>query len=224
MVPCLAATALSGLAGALSQKGLQVSGLDGKGRPVHLYTMEVSAYSALTLLIPLVWQSRRKAVTRVIPNSSAPGSDPTLTLASASTSSTSWFHDFGWTTMIPVVCKALTGFLTALVHKHAGTVAKGFALMLGLVLSTMIQAVLDAQNEPPQQQEQDSANESYEQPLARTNKQDHTEPANQADLAAVGKPASTESRRTSSMGRNQIAGTLLVLLSGWMHFTNPPKR
>ena len=105
-----------------------------------------------------------------------------------------------------------------------GTVAKGFALMLGLVLSTMIQAVLDAQNEPPQQQEQDSANESYEQPLARTNKQDHTEPANQADLAAVGKPASTESRRTSSMGRNQIAGTLLVLLSGWMHFTNPPKR
>ena len=39
-------------------------------------------------------------------------------------------------TLLPVACKACGGVLTALVHKHAGSVSKGFALTLGLVLST----------------------------------------------------------------------------------------
>jgi UDP-sugar transporter A1/2/3 len=49
VVPCVAATLLSGLAGALSQKGLQIAG--GKGRGAYFYAMEVSMYSALTLLV-----------------------------------------------------------------------------------------------------------------------------------------------------------------------------
>ena len=49
VVPCVTATLLSGLAGALSQKGLQIAG--GTGRGAYFYAMEVSLYSALTLLV-----------------------------------------------------------------------------------------------------------------------------------------------------------------------------
>jgi UDP-sugar transporter A1/2/3 len=41
--------------------------------------------------------------------------------------------------LIPVVVKALGGIATVLVHKHAGSVPKGFALVLGLVLSGMLE-------------------------------------------------------------------------------------
>ena len=66
---------------------------------------------------------------------------------------------------IPVTVKAMGGIVTVLVHKYAGSVLKGFALVLGLVLSGM-----------------------YEH---------------------------------DRLSPNQILGTVLVLISSWMHFTSP---
>ena len=72
-------------------------------------------------------------------------------------------------TFIPIIVKAAGGVLTALVHKHSGSVMKGFALVLGLVFSGVFQTTLDGK-----------------------------------DLTL-----------------SQVVGTAIVLLSSWLHFTNP---
>lgn len=111
VVTCLLATAISGLAGSLSQKGLQMTGIN--GRNAYLYTVEVSLYSALCLLF-----SKRPNLAKDV-------------------------REWNAGTVIAIMCKALGGLLTAFVHKYAGSVTKGFALILGLVLTGAIQAVLD---------------------------------------------------------------------------------
>ena len=147
VVPCLGAAFLSGLAGALSQKGLQLTGI--RGRDPFLFTIEISFFSAVTLLVHMM---RSKA---------------------------NVFSEMEWQkqkqywkkkTLIPIVLKASSGVITALVHKHAGSVSKGFALMFGLVLSNMIQL---------------------------THKQENLQ-------------------------SYQVLGTFLIMLSTWLHFTNPP--
>jgi UDP-sugar transporter A1/2/3 len=144
VVECLVATALSGLAGSLSQKGLQMTGIS--GRNAYLYTVEVSFYSAVCLFVSLIVSTRFQF------------------------SGTSFFQSCNASTLLPICLKACGGLLTAFVHKHAGSVTKGFALILGLVLTGVIQAVLDKK----------------------------------------------------TLSRDQMMGTGLVLLSSWLHFTNPP--
>lgn len=145
VAPCLGAAFLSGLAGALSQKGLQLTGI--KGRDPFLYTMEISLFSAITLLVHMArsnvfsnleWQKQRQYWNRK--------------------------------TLIPIVLKASSGVITALVHKYAGSVSKGFALMFGLVLSNMIQLT----------------------------------------------------RKQENLQSYQVLGTVMIMLSTWLHFTNPP--
>jgi solute carrier family 35 (UDP-sugar transporter), member A1/2/3 len=118
VLPCLAAAFLSGLAGALSQKGLQLTG--SRGRDPFLYTIEISLFSAISLLFSLMRSS--KGLSKV-----------------------EWQNQrmyWNWTTLIPIIVKAAGGVITALVHKYAGSVSKGFALMFGLVLSNMIQLTI----------------------------------------------------------------------------------
>jgi UDP-sugar transporter A1/2/3 len=145
VLPCLGAAFLSGLAGALSQKGLQLTGI--AGRDPFLYTIEISFFSAVTLWINMMrsnvfskleWQKQRAY--------------------------------WNWKTLIPIIVKAAGGVITALVHKYAGSVAKGFALMFGLVLSSALQLTLSEETLQP----------------------------------------------------HQVAGTLLIMLSTWLHFTHPP--
>jgi len=145
VVPCLGAAFLSGLAGALSQKGLQLTGIG--GRDPFLFTVEISFFSAITLLFNMIrtnefskfeWQKQK----------------------------TYW----NWKILIPIFLKASGGVITALVHKYAGSVSKCFALMFGLVLSNMIQL---------------------------TTKQESLQPY-------------------------QVLGTIMIMLSTWLHFTNPP--
>ena len=80
-----------------------------------------------------------------------------------------FFHDWSHKTLVPVVMKATAGLLTALVHQHLGSVVKGFALVLGLLFSALLQ------------------------------------------LGLEGKELTID----------QTFGTALVLLSCWLHFTNP---
>ena len=142
VVPCLGAAFLSGLAGALSQKGLQMTGI--MGRDPFLYTVEVSFFSAVALLVNMMKSQKSFLVTRA---------------------------GWTWKTFIPIVMKAAGGVITALVHKYAGSVAKGFALMFGLVLSGALQ-LLASDNEKLQS--------------------------------------------------HQVTGTLMIMLSTWLHFTHPP--
>jgi len=145
VIPCLGAAFLSGLAGALSQKGLQLTGI--RGRDPFLFTIEISIFSAIALLINMMrsndfseleWQKQR----------------------------TYWNRK----TLIPIFMKASSGVITALVHKYAGSVSKGFALMFGLVLSNMIQLSI----------------------------------------------------KRESLQSYQVLGTFMIMLSTWLHFTNPP--
>ena len=154
VLPCLCATMLSGLAGALSQKSLQSQVGSMMDRDAYFYTIEISFLSAVYLLVSLLVQSWKGS------NAETYGS-----------MNRSFFANWDYTTLVPIITKATAGVLTALVHRHLGSVIKGFALVLGLVFSALLQFVLE------------------------------------------GNDLTTE----------QLVGTAFVLLSSWLHFTNPAK-
>lgn len=153
VLPCLGATLLSGLAGAFSQRSLQMDVGSVMHRDAYFYTIEVSFLSAVFLVISLCLRGRREIL------SSTEREDRTL------------FKHCHWTALLPIITKATAGVLTALVHRHLGSVIKGFALVLGLVFSALLQFVLDDKD----------------------------------------------------LTMEQNVGTALVLLSSWLHFTNPAK-
>jgi hypothetical protein len=124
--------------------------------------MEISVFSALTLLVSLLLP---------LLSSSSSSRRPSATTF-RETKKRTWSNPLvleGWTraTWIPIIWKAAGGVLTALVHQSSGSVAKGFALMLGLVLSGVLQSFIQEEEILP----------------------------------------------------HQVAGTLFVMLSGWVHFT-----
>lgn len=116
VAPILLASFISGLAGALSQKNLQAVG---GGRNAYLFSMELCAASCLILLISLLMSPDGGQI------------------------AANGFWD-GWTlsTFIPIVTNSAGGIVVGLVTKHAGSVRKGFALIFGILLSGVIQAVL----------------------------------------------------------------------------------
>ncbi|EGD76260.1 hypothetical protein PTSG_00963 [Salpingoeca rosetta] len=116
VLPVFAAAVTSGLAGALSQLGLQ-----GKKRDSHLFSMELAVFSMATLLLNLVFVSNDlEKIQRL-----------------------GFFH--GWTpaTAIPIFSSAVGGIVVGLVVKHAGVVAKGFAILLGIVLTAVLEVLVD---------------------------------------------------------------------------------
>ena len=123
IIPCLTAAFISGLAGALSQKGVQLSG--GFGRNPYLYTMELGLYSSCSLLFSLfATKNGRKS------------------LSSEEGGLFKYWTPFS---LIPITVRALGGVLTALVHKHAGATRKGFALILGLILTGVTQSWIEGE-------------------------------------------------------------------------------
>lgn len=123
VLPCLAAAFISGLAGALSQKGVQMAG--GKGRNPYLYTMELGLYSSISLLISLfATKNGRKSLSE----------------------EGGIFKHWTPLSIIPIAVRALGGVLTALVHKHAGATRKGFALILGLVMTGVTQSWIEGES------------------------------------------------------------------------------
>lgn len=114
--PILLASFISGLTGALSQRNLQAKG---GGRNPYLFSMELCAASFLILLCSLI----------------------------ASPDGTRIAQDGfwnGWTasTWIPIFTNSVGGIIVGLVTKYAGSVRKGFALILGMFLSGMVQALV----------------------------------------------------------------------------------
>jgi UDP-sugar transporter A1/2/3 len=122
IIPCLGAAFISGLAGALSQKGVQFAG--GKGRNPYLYTMELGLYSSISLLFSLfATKNGRKALKE----------------------EGGIFKHWTPLSIIPIAVRALGGILTALVHKHAGATRKGFALILGLIMTGVTQSWIEGE-------------------------------------------------------------------------------
>lgn len=115
VLPVLAASLISGLAGALIQRSLQ---LVHGGSNSLLLTLQMSAFSGVFLIISLLTASpdRQKAL-----------------------DTGSWTT--GWTvyTWIPIIVNSLGGVLVGLVTKFSGAVAKGFALIAGMFLSGILQ-------------------------------------------------------------------------------------
>jgi UDP-sugar transporter A1/2/3 len=127
VVPCLGATLLSGLAGAFSQKSLQIM-----HRDAYLYTVEISFLSAICLIVSTAFRRRKEISANSKQNEVVCNS--------------SFFEHWDCKTLLPIVTKASAGVLTALVHSHLGSVIKGFALVLGLVFSALLQFVLEGED------------------------------------------------------------------------------
>eukprot|EP01082_Thalassiosira_pseudonana_P009226 g8227.t1 g8227 contig29:42028-43224(-) len=137
IVPILAASLISGMAGALTQLNLQGGG---SSKPIwdkrssrssdtsvstrpprnaYLFSMEMNVASIIFLLGSLFMSADGRTVLR---------------------SPTTFFSNWTPQTFIPVVTNAIGGILVGLVTKHAGSVRKGFALIFGLLLSGIFQA------------------------------------------------------------------------------------
>jgi UDP-sugar transporter A1/2/3 len=128
IIPCLAATTLSGLAGAFSQKSLQMV-VGSMERNAYFYSAEISFFTAACLIISMGSERMKKGTGASIVKGNSIGGG--------------LFKHWSWQTFIPITVKATGGILTALVHKHSGSVMKGFSLVLGLVFSTLLQTVVD---------------------------------------------------------------------------------
>lgn len=133
VLPCLGATLLSGFAGALSQRSLQTQ-VASMERNAYFYTVEISFLSAVCLGISMCtnwsWQQRQ--------NSSNERPDGLI-----SEKRNRLFRHWTVGTLLPITTKATAGLLTALVHRHLGSVIKGFALTLGLVFSALLQFIFE---------------------------------------------------------------------------------
>lgn len=116
VMPVLLASFLSGLAGALSQMNLQSAG---GGRNAYLFSMELCAGSILVLGLSLFVTSDGQQLREK-----------------------GFFNGWNTYTLIPIVTNSIGGILVGLVIKYAGTVRKGFALIFGILLSGIVQAVV----------------------------------------------------------------------------------
>jgi solute carrier family 35 (UDP-sugar transporter), member A1/2/3 len=116
IAPILLTSFISGLAGAISQKNLQAVG---GGRNALLFSMELSAATCLILLMSLVISSDGE---QIVQNGFWEGWSPN--------------------TLIPIFTNSAGGLVVGLVTKHAGVVRKGFALTFGILLSGIVQSVL----------------------------------------------------------------------------------
>ena len=126
VVPILLASFISGLAGSLSQMKLQQTG---GGRDAYLFTMELCAATCIILLISLLISSDGEKIR----------------------ANGVWD---GWTmyTLLPIMTNSAGGLIVGLVTKYAGSVRKGFALIFGIFLSGIIQAIMQSDKEISKEQ------------------------------------------------------------------------
>jgi UDP-sugar transporter A1/2/3 len=126
VAPIMLASFISGLAGALSQKNLQAVG---GGRNAYLFTMELCSASILILVISLLISPDGEQI------------------------AANGFWQ-GWTasTFIPILTNSAGGIVVGLVTKHVGSVRKGFALIFGILLSGIVQALLQPDMEITREQ------------------------------------------------------------------------
>jgi solute carrier family 35 (UDP-sugar transporter), member A1/2/3 len=134
IVPILLASLLSGLAGAWTQRSLLDTVYGGNSNSIF-FTFQLSMYSIVIMATSLV----------------VPGLSSDRGQLKSQSDGTSWF--VGWTakTWIPIIVNAIGGILVGLVTKTSGVVPKGFALIVGMFLSGLLQNKLSGENVLKQQ-------------------------------------------------------------------------
>lgn len=115
VLPIMAASFLSGLAGAITQKSLQAG-----NRNALFFTVELCAASILLLLISFATSEDGRNIRE-----------------------RGFFHEWTAFTLVPILTNSAGGIIVGLVIKHAGTVRKGFALIFGILLSGIVQSMVD---------------------------------------------------------------------------------
>ena len=120
----LLASFISGLAGALVQKNLQSGTTFGGGRISYLFTIELCVASIIVLCTSMLKSDDGKRIR-----------------------SEGFFQNWTPQTLIPIFTNAAGGIVVGLVTKYAGAVKKGFALIFGLLLSGILQACMNTQDE-----------------------------------------------------------------------------
>jgi len=115
VLPIMVASFLSGLAGAITQKSLQVG-----NRNALLFTIELCVASILLLSASFVTSEDGKQIRQ-----------------------RGFFDEWTLYTLVPILTNSAGGILVGLVIKYAGTVRKGFALIFGILLSGIVQSTLD---------------------------------------------------------------------------------
>eukprot|EP00934_Nitzschia_sp_Nitz4_P002144 Nitzschia sp. Nitz4//scaffold58_size112336//72830//74091//NITZ4_004041-RA/size112336-snap-gene-0.157-mRNA-1//1//CDS//3329555013//2144//frame0 len=110
--PALLASMMSGLAGTLTQRELQLW-----HRNPHLFNLELAFFSICFLVLHLFVGSPDSKRIR----------------------ETGVFHGWTWKTWIPVVSNGLGGIFVGMVTKNNGAVVKGFAMIFSMILSGVLQ-------------------------------------------------------------------------------------
>jgi len=116
VLPIMTASFLSGLAGAITQKSLQSGG----GRNALMFTMELCVASILILLVSFATSEDGKQIQQ-----------------------RGFFDKWSLLTMVPILTNSAGGILVGLVIKYAGTIRKGFALIFGILISGIVQSLID---------------------------------------------------------------------------------
>jgi len=126
----LGASALSGLSAALTQKALQ-SQDKSTARPALLFTTELAIYGIIFLILREAYEHGGIR-------------EPLADL----------FTFRGWTLLdfVPVLTDGVGGVATGLVTKYAGGVRKGFALIVGILVTVLSKWVLHADGDAPTSQ------------------------------------------------------------------------
>lgn len=115
VLPIMIASFLSGLAGAITQKSLQLG-----NRNALLFTIELCVASIILLFATSLISNDGRQIQQY-----------------------GFFHEWTIYTCIPILTNSAGGILVGLVIKYSGTVRKGFALIFGIVLSGVIQSLID---------------------------------------------------------------------------------
>jgi len=110
IVPVILASISSGIATALSQSALQ-----NYNRNSNVYSMELAVYSFISLVFIVYFSGDSRVILEK-----------------------GLFVGFTWHTFFPIICNALGGLIVGQVTKYAGAVLKGYALVAGVVLTSIL--------------------------------------------------------------------------------------
>jgi len=118
MLAIAAASMISGLSTALTQNALS------KGRHAIFLSAELASFGIISVLVTDVVQHN--------------GHNTLLTLEGGGP-----FRHWTWWTLIPVLSSAVGGIIVGLVTKYAGGVTKGFALIAGIIVTGVVEFIVD---------------------------------------------------------------------------------
>eukprot|EP00045_Choanoeca_perplexa_P013115 m.146572 g.146572 ORF g.146572 m.146572 type:complete len:332 (-) comp16244_c0_seq7:968-1963(-) len=115
VIPVFAASILSGVASAITQRNLQRH-----NRSSYLFSMELAVYSSIAMIARVLVSGNELSAIAV--------KGP--------------FYSFPLTTMAPILLQSCGGIIVGLVVKHAGGVRKGFSILAGILLTGLIDNVV----------------------------------------------------------------------------------